>query len=108
MIAAGVVWLGAWLTTAHAEETSRGEAIYMANCMICHGESANGTGPAAPAMRPAPSDFTSADFWKDRTDMDVRLAVRAGRPGTSMMAFTKLPSDDLDMLIAYLRTKQPD
>jgi mono/diheme cytochrome c family protein len=36
----------------------RGEALYLRTCAPCHGASARGDGPAAPALRVAPPDLT--------------------------------------------------
>jgi high-affinity iron transporter len=92
---------------AHAADATKGQAVYTANCMACHGVNADGKGPAAAALKPAPTDFTSAAFWQGRTNEQVKSAIRTGKPGTPMMAFGKLSEGDLDNLVAFLETKKP-
>ena len=43
-----------------AENTSAfsGEEMYMSYCASCHGRQGRGDGPAAPALKPSPSDLT--------------------------------------------------
>jgi mono/diheme cytochrome c family protein len=36
-----------------------GQAMYTAYCASCHGKDAKGSGPAAPAMKVAPTDLTT-------------------------------------------------
>ena len=36
-----------------------GQQMYLAYCASCHGTSAKGDGPAAPALKPAPTDLTA-------------------------------------------------
>jgi len=90
-----------------ASDTTKGRQIYMANCMACHGAKADGKGPAAAAMNPKPTDFTKAAYWSGKSDDDVEARIKAGVPGTGMMAFTKLSDGDLADVVAYLRTQAP-
>lgn len=85
----------------------RGETLFLSNCMACHGKAADGKGPAAAALTPPPADFTSAAFWKGRTDESIAASIKAGRPGTSMMAFSQLSDADVADIVAFLRTKAP-
>jgi mono/diheme cytochrome c family protein len=93
--------------TAMAGDADAGRSIYQANCMACHGANADGKGPAAMAIQPPPTDFTSATFWADSSSADLKKAIRAGSPGTSMMAFSQLTDAQIDDLIAFLETKKP-
>ena len=64
--------------------------------------------PESPfAIRPRPTDFTQAAFWKDRTDATVVAAIRAGKPGTAMTAFPQLTEAEAADVTAYLRTLAP-
>lgn len=90
-----------------AGDAERGRSLYMANCMACHGKQADGRGPAAAALDPRPTDFTSAAWWKGREDAAVKAAIEGGKPGTSMMAFGQLSPGDLDDLVTWLRAQAP-
>jgi len=95
------------LSGAQAADLVAGEKVYMANCMACHGMSADGKGPAAVSLQPPPADFTSATFWETRTEDKVKATVRTGKPGTPMMPFAQISDGDLDNLVAFLRSKAP-
>lgn len=88
-----------------AGDPAKGQAVYMANCMACHGAAADGKGPAAAALKPRPTDFSSAAWWAGKDDARVKAAIKSGKPGTAMMPFAQLSNDDLSHLVAFLRTK---
>ena len=88
-----------------AGDAVQGKKVYQSNCVACHGTEADGNGPAAPALRPPPADFTSAAFWGGRDDAKVKAVIRSGKPGTPMMAYGQLSDTQLDDLIAFLRSK---
>lgn len=92
------------LSLAAAGEAGAGKALYAANCTACHGVNGDGKGPAAIALNPKPTDFTTATFWAGRTDAQVAGSIRSGRAGTAMTGFTQLSETDVDNLVAYLRT----
>ncbi len=86
-------------------DSSRGKTLYQANCLACHGAKADGKGPAAAALSPRPTDFTSAEWWSGKSNASVADTIRTGKPGTSMMAFAQLSDEDLTDLTAYLRSR---
>ena len=89
---------------AHADEAD-GAAVYRQNCVACHGAQADGKGPAAPALRPAPTDFTDEAWWSERTNEQVAASIRTGKPGTPMMPYASLSEAELAALVAWLRTQ---
>lgn len=91
---------------ASAEDAERGERLYTAKCMACHGRDGKGDGPAARALPRPPPDMTVATFWKDRSDPELRSAIRNGIPGGIMRSFP-MSDDKLTDLIAYLRSLAP-
>lgn len=90
--------------SALAADADRGKQVYTANCMACHGTDGDGQGPAAMALTPKPSDFTSAAFWDGRSDEALASTVKTGKPGTSMAPFPQLSDEDMDSLVIYLKT----
>jgi mono/diheme cytochrome c family protein len=89
------------------EEPPRGATLYASSCTTCHGAKADGKGPAAIAMRPRPTDFTQAAWWKDRTDATVAASIRAGKPGTAMGAFPQISEGDALAIASWLRARAP-
>lgn len=107
-VVAALLSVASLMPDAHAEDSSTpGEVLYRANCTACHGKKGDGKGPAAIAIRPRPTDFTQAAFWKDRTDATVVAAIRAGKAGTAMTAFPQLTEAEAADVTAYLRTLAP-
>jgi mono/diheme cytochrome c family protein len=90
----GAVWAG---------DAERGKAIYGSNCVACHGRAGDGKGPAAQAMRPAPTDFTAGEWWRGKTDVEIAAMIKRGTAGTPMVAFPKLSAEELDDVVAYMR-----
>jgi len=100
-----VISMGA--SEALAGDTAAGKKVYERNCLACHGPSGAGDGPAARALRPPPTAFNTAAYWAGKKDADVKAAIKTGRPGTSMMAFGSLEAEQLDNVVAYLRSLAP-
>jgi mono/diheme cytochrome c family protein len=84
-----------------------GGAVYQANCSICHGAAADGSGAAGAAMSPKPVDFTSAEWWAGQTDSSVAAMIKNGKPGTPMTGFGFLGDAKIDDIVAFLNTKKP-
>ncbi len=89
-------------------DSSKGKATYDAQCLICHGASGGGDGPAGGALKPAPTDLTAAGWWEGKTDAAIMGSIRRGSPGTSMVGYNKLSREELENLVAYLRTFEPE
>lgn len=94
------MWL---ILMALAADSAAGGSTYKAECATCHGNAGNGKGPAAVALTPKPTDFTSAAF-QDKTDTQIIATIKAGKPGTSMTGYPALTDAQVADLVAYLRT----
>ena len=57
-----------------AASAASGKAMFKAYCASCHGESAKGDGPAAPALNTAPSDLTMLSKKNGGKFPDARVA----------------------------------
>jgi mono/diheme cytochrome c family protein len=87
-----------------ASEPARGRMLYQFRCAACHGADGRGDGPAAAALKPPPKDLTTSAFWAERTPAVVADGIRQGRPGTAMVAYGSLLTDEeIAEIVAYLR-----
>jgi high-affinity iron transporter len=71
------------------EAVARGEAVFKAQCIACHGEKADGKGPAAVAFTPGPRNFTdpAAKWTVGRSPTQIHQTVSKGIAGTGMAGF---------------------
>src|SRR5262249_52754333 len=81
----------------------RGAELFARGCAGCHGKKGLGDGPAAPALTPAPRNFTTANF----SDRSLSESLWNGVRGSSMPAWSDLPSGELRALAAYMKTLAP-
>lgn len=87
---------------ATTDSVSRGETIYQANCLSCHGAAGRGDGPSAAGMFPKPADFDAA-HTRIHTDQQLFDWIRGGKPGTQMPAFATLTDDQIWDVINYIQ-----
>lgn len=71
------------------EGVKRGDALFQANCVACHGSNADGKGPAAVAFTPPPRDFTDpgAKWTRGRSSAEIFATIAEGVQGTGMAGF---------------------
>lgn len=89
------------------EVIEKGKSVYngKGGCVTCHGIDGDGKGPGAANMNPAPRNFQHHGFWRHRTEGEVFWAIKYGSPGTAMIAFGSVLSDEeIWALIQYERT----
>lgn len=98
-----------------ASDVEIGRDLFAANCQECHGPSGNGNGPSAEDFILKPRDFAMAAFkfdtdadWERGTDADLTNVIRQGPAaygGSPVMpAWSDLSTDEVDSLIAYIRS----
>ncbi|MBS2028904.1 MAG: cytochrome c [Deltaproteobacteria bacterium] len=65
---------------ANAEgDAAAGKAVYVQTCLMCHGPSGKGDGPAATALNPKPMNFNDATkMAKVTTEMRVKAVTQGG------------------------------
>lgn len=75
-------------TPARASDVASGEAVYAANCALCHGDDGRGQGQASIGLEPPPADFTDRE-WKtgDGSLAAIRNTIENGSPGTAMIGW---------------------
>lgn len=82
--------------TATPDILEKGKTIYegKGTCFNCHGMSGRGNGPGAANLNPSPRVFKSHGFWKHRTEGEIFWVIKHGSPGTAMIPFGGLLSDE--------------
>lgn len=84
----------------------RGQAVYTANCLACHGPGGDGDGPAAASLPVPPADLSSAHAAA-HADRDMIFWVTNGIAGSPMPAFGDELSDaQVQDVVAYIRAMQ--
>lgn len=78
---------------------SVGADLFQIHCASCHLDDGSGKVGIAPSIR-------NQDFLALASDHFIKETIRQGRPGTAMVARPDLSDEDLDSIIAFLRTKQ--
>jgi mono/diheme cytochrome c family protein len=80
-----------------------GKNVYVGMCTRCHGVSGKGDGPKAETLDKEPTDFTNKKRMGEVTDAQLKQIVLEGKP--SMPSYKgKMSDEDLDDVIAYIRT----
>ena len=90
-------------TAADDASIARGAELYAINCKMCHGQTAEGTGPIAPFLANKPANLTSP-VVQSKSDGSIFLTISNGVAG-KMPALNEnfLVSERWD-LVNYIRT----
>ena len=86
-----MVWLIAPASASHLD----GRSLYEENCAACHGLRGFG-GVGVP--------LALEGFQRVVTDEYLRKTIRLGRPGRVMPSFTRLSDEEVNAIIAYVRS----
>ena len=65
-------------STASADPASEAKAIFRMKCVVCHGETGEGTGPGAAALNPKPQNYTDPAWQAKVTDDEIKKAILEG------------------------------
>lgn len=89
------------------ETVEKGKGFYngKGTCFNCHGASGSGDGPLAASLDPTPRNFHHHGFWRHRTEGEIFWVIKHGSPGTAMIGFEGVLSDEeIWSIIQYEQT----
>ncbi|MGE5084738.1 MAG: c-type cytochrome [Bacillota bacterium] len=95
---------------AHADQVAnpdilkKGQGLFAKHCTSCHGDKADGHGPAAEIMNPRPINLTSDKFKHGDTPQNIFDSLTAGIHGTSMPSFNQLSKQERWALTYYINS----
>jgi copper transport protein len=90
------------------ESVAAGSAIFVENCVPCHGVTGKGDGPIGLTMNPRPADLTQHAIPGVHPDAQLYEWITNGFPGTRMPPFGSTLSDtDRWNLVNFIRTLAP-
>jgi cytochrome c oxidase cbb3-type subunit 3 len=78
-----------------AQDVHSGRALFRSNCAFCHG--VNGLGGRGPSL-------VTARIAENTPDASLADIIHKGIAGTSMPGFDNIEGDDVNQLIAYIRS----
>lgn len=89
----------------------QGKYVYERNCIVCHGPRGDGNGELSATLKPKPRSFREGMF-KFRTtpygmlptDEDLRRTIKHGLSGTAMGMFNQLQAEEVEAVIAYVKS----
>jgi len=90
---------------ASPEVLEAGEASYKKQCMLCHGETFEGDGPAVMMFDKKPPDLSTRDARQRLTDGEIFYKITVGRKPMPAME-SKLSEEQRWQLVHYVRTLQ--
>ena len=87
------------------DSTNRGETVFKANCILCHGINGNGKGRASVLFDPPPADLTHSDKNDDYKKMIITYGGAAmGRSAVMPVWGEQLSEVEIDDVINYINS----
>ena len=86
-----------------ADAATQGAEVFKTNCELCHGPQGHGDGPAGQALDPHPRNL--AELQAKASDDFLFWRIHEGKPGTSMVAWKGILTDEqVWQVISFIRT----
>jgi mono/diheme cytochrome c family protein len=86
-----------------ADAADEGAQTFRTNCEMCHGPQGHGDGPAGQSLDPKPRDL--AVLQTKAGDDFLFWRISEGKPGTSMVAFKGILSEEqIWQIVSFIRT----
>ncbi len=85
------------------ESIDDGKAIFIRECMVCHGDAGRGHGPYREGLQPSPPDFGDGSYG-DFTDADYFWRISEGLPWSAMPTWKlQYSEEDRWKVVHYIR-----
>jgi len=85
------------------DAATAGAEVFKMNCETCHGPQGHGDGPAGQVLDPKPKNLV--DLEKVTTDDYLFWRISTGKPGTPMIAWDGILTDEqIWETVAFIRT----
>lgn len=95
-----------WQLVENSPETwpdlSFGADLYQTHCASCHGKKGDGKGIASTGLNPSPSSFINEELMGIITPLQAYNTIISGVPGTAMIGFDQLSSEEVWSLSFYI------
>src|SRR5688572_14772009 len=91
------------LRSTHAQQLE-GEGLFAQNCASCHGPTGAGDGVLSKSLTRLPPEIGTVAWQSERNDEQLAEVVRAGIPGTAMPPTPALSPNQVQSIVAYMRT----
>jgi high-affinity iron transporter len=89
-------------------DPAKGEALYKAKCVTCHGAAGAGDGPAGKALKDKPSDWSKGEGLKGLSDQQLFDSIKKGGKAIGksplMIVVPGLSDADIQNVVAYIKT----
>jgi mono/diheme cytochrome c family protein len=88
------------------QSVDRGETIFQARCIGCHGKKADGHGPNSPDISPRPRNLRNFAFMNSASDHRLFESINYGVEGTAMPSWLDygLQQNDVGDIVNYIRS----
>jgi mono/diheme cytochrome c family protein len=86
-----------------ADAADEGAEVFRINCEVCHGPEGHGDGPAGQALQPRPRNL--AELQTMAGDDFLFWRIREGKPGTSMVPWKGIMTDEqIWQTVSFIRS----
>jgi high-affinity iron transporter len=89
---------------ASQSDVAEVEGLFLGRCASCHGATGGSDGELSRTLSHVPPVIGSLAWQVARSDSQLAAVVRRGLPGTAMPASPDLRDEDVNKVVAYLRT----
>jgi mono/diheme cytochrome c family protein len=80
-----------------------GAQVYAQRCVLCHGATGHGDGPAAASLNPHPRNHTDGSYMNTRTDAQLLEVIRHGK-GAMPAWGSVLSEEEIQAVLKHVRS----